>query len=194
MGLWGESQPKGSSRNAIQPWEVGTITGPRGNPSSGVLLPQEPLPCPSHSDPSPLALLCRSPCPESCHGSPPSPAENPPDHVQEDVGYGGAHSRLLGSRAHCRACQVLEPLPGPAPRQLLVPAAQSCRDTRCFPSDPPDLVSFFPEAREQIFSPNSSRCHVVDNLELLLTFSFLGSAFSHQPGCRVSGAELCPGT
>lgn len=124
---------------------------------------------------------------------PPSPQGSPPDHVQKDVGYGWAHSGLLGSRAHCRGCQVLEPLPGPAPRQLLVPAAQSCRHTCCFPSDPPNLVSLFPEAREQIFSPNGSSCHIGANLELLLAF-FLSSAFSHQPGCRVSGAELCPGT
>lgn len=65
MGLQGERPAprcgltKRRSRNAIRPWEVGTITRPCGNPSSsGVLLLQEPLPCPSHFDSSPLALLC----------------------------------------------------------------------------------------------------------------------------------------
>lgn len=199
VGLWvrGQSQGVGSPRGAAgMPSSCGRWALFWGHMAIHSLMwccCRSPFPARSTLIPAPWHCCADPPALGAARISP-SPTGNPPDCVQEDVDYGKAHSRPLGSRAHCRGCQGLEPLPGLAPRLLPVPAAQSYRDTCCFSSNPPNLVSFFPEAREQIFSPTGSSCHIGANLELLLAFSFLGSAFPYQPGCRVSGAELCPGT
>lgn len=189
MGPWdcrerGQPQGVGSPRRGAEmPSDLGTWALSRGH----VAIHHSLVCCCCRSPfPAHLALI---PAPWHCCALPhglgdamvsPRPAGKPPRPHAEGSGL------WLTYFSHWRA--------GPAPRQLSVPAAQSCRDTGCFPSDPPNLVSFFPESREQTFSPNGPSCHIGANLELLLAFSFLGSALPHQPGCRVSRAELCPGT
>lgn len=108
---------------------------------------------------------------------------------------GWAGSGPVGSNARCRGCQILEPLPGPAPGQLLVLAAQSCSVSQCtetcsFPSHPAKFVSFSPKAREQIVFPSGSCCHIGGNLEMLLLLSLSQAV---HPDASLA-AEFCPRT
>lgn len=113
-GPWGcgqEASPKVCSRNAIQLWEVGT-------PSSGVVLLQEPLPCPSHSGPSPLAVLCTSPCPGSCNDLP-QPRRETPRPCAEGCGHTPGHrgaGPVVEAIRFLSHCLVLPP--GNSPSQL----------------------------------------------------------------------------